>query len=236
MRRYVILQFILCMSAATMPAQTLKEVFNKMNATLMAPKPVHFNTTYNLYRDAKAKSVHESYVGQFQKNSANEIYMKIDNTEFINSKKRTLKVNHDQRAILIMDPQTFTTGDFDMKKLAEVCKVKSFTDLKSHWEIILVPNAFSGLNYSSIQVLVNKDYTIKKQVFFYNTGIDFSKDYRKQDICHPRLEILYSNYNQKIPDIIKLGKDYFITFNKANKAVSSAKYRNYEIIDRRTVR
>jgi len=236
MRKYIILNLVLFVSVFTSSGQTFKQVLNKMNNKLTEASPLHFNTKYNLYRDEKAKVIFQSYDGQFQKSSQNEIYMKIDNTEFINSKKSSLKVNHTQKAILVTDPQPFTIGEFDMGKLADFCKVKSFKDFKSYWELVLEPTAFSGLNYSSIVVWINKDYTLKRQVFFYNTGIDLSSDYRKQDITHPRLEIHYSNYNQKVPDIIKLGGGFFVSFTKANKAVPSNKYKSYEIIDRRTVR
>jgi hypothetical protein len=236
MRKFITLYAVLCMCVYSVTGQTVNDVLNKMNATLTGASPVHYNTKYNLYRDAKSKIIYESYSGQFQKTSANEVYMKIDNTEFVNTGKRALRVNHKQKAILIMDPQPITTGDFDMKKLAELCKITSFKDYKSFWEIIFVPNEFSGLTYSRIQLIINKNYTVSKQVFFYNTGLDFSKDYRKSDVSQPRLEILYSKYDKNLPDVNKLKNDFFISFNKQNKAIPSGNYKNYKIVDKRTLR
>ncbi len=214
--------------------QNVNEVLKKMSAQLSQNKPLQFDTRYDLYRDAKAKTVYESYKGNFRKNDRNDVYMKIGNTEFINSGKMALKVNHDQKAMVITDRQQFSTGDFDVSKLLQFCKIQSFKSFKEDWEIILVPNEFSGLTYSKIVVLVNKNYTMKKQTFFYNTGIDFSKDYRKQDVTHPRLEITYTNYNHNPVSAQLLNTGLFVGIAKTNKPAATAKFKNYEIIDKRT--
>lgn len=214
--------------------QNVNEVLKKMGSQLSQSKPLQFDTRYDLYRDAKAKTVYESYNGNFRKNERNDVYMKIGNTEFINAGKTALKVNHDQKAMVLTDRQAFSTGDFDVSKLLQFCKIGSFKAIKDGWEIVLVPNEFSGLTYSKIVLLVGKGYMLKKQTFFYNTGIDFSKDYRKQDITNPRLEVTYSNYNHNPIGAQLLNSGLFYSIPKTNKPVATAKYKNYEIIDKRT--
>ncbi|WP_300570702.1 hypothetical protein [Flavobacterium sp.] len=203
-----------------------------MNAPFTAPKVLQFNTTYNLYKDYKTKVVHQTYSGTFLKNVSNEIYLKIDKTEFINTKKLSLKINHGEKAMIVSNSQEFSTGQFDVSKLIEFCKISSFKDFKSYWEIILVPKEFSGLNYSQIVINVSKNYVLQKQIFYYNTGMNFSKDYKNQDLSNPRLEILYSTNNSSV-NLSKINTNVYFTINKNNKVSVTAKYKNYEVSDKR---
>lgn len=234
MRTKLFLLAIVFSLSLSVRAQNVNDVFKKMNVQLSQAKPLQFDTKYDLYRDAKAKTIYESYKGNFRKNAQNEVYMKIGNTEFINSLKTSLKVNHDQKAMVVTDRQKFSSGEFDVSKLLQFCKIQSFKSLKDTWEIVLTAKEFSGLTYSKIVLLVNKNYTLKKQTFFYNTGIDFSKNYNKQDVTNPRLEINYTNYNHNPISAQLLNSDLFYTTSKSNKLTASAKYKNYEIIDKRT--
>ncbi len=216
----------------TISGQSVGDVFKKMNAPFTAPKVLQFNTTYNLYKDYKTKVVHQTYSGTFLKNVSNEIYLKIDKTEFINTKKLSLKINHGEKAMIVSNSQEFSTGQFDVSKLIEFCKISSFKDFKSYWEIILVPKEFSGLNYSQIVINVSKNYVLQKQIFYYNTGMNFSKDYKNQDLSNPRLEILYSTNNSSV-NLSKINTNVYFTINKNNKVSVTAKYKNYEVSDKR---
>lgn len=222
--------------SVSVSGQNANEVFKKMSQQLSDKKPLQFDTKYDLYRDAKTQTVHESYKGNFRKNQNNDVYMKIGNTEFINAGKTALKINHDQKAMVVTDREQFSTGDFDVSKLQKFCKIQSFKPMKDYWEIILVPNEFSGLTYSKIVLQVGKNYLLKKQTFFYNSGINFSNDYRKQDISKPRLEISYTNYNHNPVSAQLLNSASFYNLSKANKPMATARYKSYEIIDKRTAK
>jgi hypothetical protein len=136
--------------------------------------------------------------------------------------------------MLISDKQNFSTGNFDVSKLVDFCKITSFKDYKTYWEIILTPKQFSGLNYSQIVLNISKSYLIQKQVFYYNSSVDFSKNYNKQDLDYPRLEIIYSGYTDKIVEKNKINTNGFFTISKNNKALATTKFKDYEVTDRRT--
>lgn len=216
--------------------QTAKEIIAKINDQLTAAKPLHFETSYKLYKNIKSQTVHESYTGVFQKNSQNEIYMKIGDTEFINLKNCSIKLNPNEKAMVISNPQAFSLGTFDFNKLLTLCSIPSCKDYKTYWEIHLIPNKFSGLNYEKIVLQVNKNYTIKKQQFYFNSGYDFSKDYTKQEISNPRLEIDYSNYNNNPVKTPKFNSGLFFTIAKNNKIIPTAGYKGYEISDQREIK
>lgn len=213
-------------------SQTVKEVLTKLNANYADSKNLQFSTKYNLYKTATSKDVYESYSGLFRKSDKSNYYVKISNTEIINTDKLNIKITPEEKIILATDPTTFNLGEFDIKQFLEFCDIKSFVNYKNYWRLTLTSKAFSSLSYSKIVVDIGKDYFIKRQEFFYNTGIDFSQDYRNQDINYPRIEIVYSNYNRNKVDSSLFKTDKYIIL-KNTKILS--KLDKYEIIDQRQI-
>lgn len=214
-------------------SQTVTDVFKKLGQQYSAAKPLQYQSKYMLYKDFDSKKIEESYNGSFYKNSQNEIYMKIGNTEILNSKTVNLKISHPEKAIEISNPIPVYFGDFDMKPLLELCKIEKFTDYKTYWEITMTSKPLSSLPYSKIVVRVSKTYFLQKQVFYYNTATNFSKDFRKPDVHYPRLEIVYTNYNRNtINASIFKSSNYFISSGK-DGIVLSQRLKKYEIIDQR---
>lgn len=213
-------------------SQTVDDVFDKMNRELTGKHCFQFNSTYKLYKDYKTKVAFETYNGVFKKNSSNDIYMKINNTEFLNTKKYSLKINHDEKAMIIESQKKFSQADFDVSKLLVFCEIESFKDYKNYWQIVLVSKKFSTLNYSKIVLKVNKNYTLKNQVFYFNNNVDFSKSYNKQDLSSPRLEIEYNGYSKnEVNQTLFNTNKFFI--EKLNKISPAALYKAYELIDKR---
>lgn len=213
--------------------QTITEVLQKISNQYSTAQPLQYRCNYVLYKDFETKKVEESYKGFFCKNAKNEVYMKIGNTETINAKTVFLKINHDERIIEISDPIAGTLGDFDMKKLLNLCTVEKFVAYKSYWEIILEAKPYSGLSYSKITVQISKDYFLQKQTFYYNTAINFSKDYRSRDSNYPRLEIAYTNYNRNpVSATIFNSTTYFSTSGK-QQVILPEPLKKYKIIDQR---
>jgi len=215
-------------------SQTVNEIFSRLQQQYASAKPLQYKSSYALYKDANTENPYESYKGIFLKNISNEIYLKIDNTEIINSKQANIKIVHSEKAIIIAATLPGYVGEFDPSSITNYCTLSSFKDYKTYWEIVLATKKLSSLPYSKIVVHVSKDYLLKKQVFYYNTGIDFAKNYKKSEIHYPRLEIIYDSYNRN-PVNANLFKmtTYFSSFGKEIKAID--KLKNYEIADKRAV-
>lgn len=219
------------LSSFVMYSQTANEILKKMNAQFIIAKTMKFDSKYNLYKTHQSNKVYETYSGFFLKNAKNDIYMRIDKTEFINDKDYSLKINHKEKAMLIQEKTHFSTVIDDVSKLWQFCEVSSLKDFKKYWEIILVPKKLSGLTYSKIILIVNKSYLIDKEIFYYNTPMNFSKDYKNQDSDYPRLEVLYSNYSNNGDTSLINTDSYFLINN--GKVIPRAKYKNYQVTDNR---
>jgi hypothetical protein len=222
--------FFLCCSFGY--SQDAKEILKKLGIQYSAEKPLQYKMNYALFKDFDSKKMEESYNGFFYKNAQNEMYVKIGNTEILNLKKVNLKISHSEKAIEINKPISNYKGDFDLKPLLEMCKIEKCVDLKSCWEITLKTNSFTGLPYSKIILRVSKTYFLQKQVFYYNTPSNFSKDYRKPDAHYPRLEVNFSDFNRNLVKASLLNSEsYYTSFR--GKIVLSQQLKNYEIVDQR---
>lgn len=215
-------------------SQSLDGVLDKVAQEYSKNKPLQFNTKYNLFKNSAQKKVFESYNGQFKKNEKNEVYQKIDQTEFIWNKNICLKVVYPDKLINVTVSQPLEMQNFDISSLKEWCDVKSFVDRKSYWELTLTTKAFSSLPYSKIIIHIGKNYFIQKQLFYYNTAIDFSTDYKKQNLDYPVLEIIYSNFTRK-----NESSNYFNIYKfieEKNKVIKTTKeFQSYTIEDHREI-
>ncbi|PXY41169.1 hypothetical protein DMB65_09450 [Flavobacterium cheongpyeongense] len=216
-------------------AQTVNEVLQRMGKQYSSAESLQYNSNYTLYKTAESKKPEQAYKGFFRKNPQNEIYMKIDQTEILNSKSINLKISHSEKAILISDPLQSYFGNFDINPLLDLCKIESFKDFKIYWEIILIPKKYSNLPYSKIVVQISKKYFLQKSVFYYNTAVNFSKDYRSPKSYMPRLEVTNLNFNRKAVNASLFADKTYFDFLSKNKYVTATRLKNYEIIDQRNI-
>ncbi|KIA97334.1 hypothetical protein OA93_15535 [Flavobacterium sp. KMS] len=193
--------------------------------------PLQYKTSYALYKDSDSKKIEESYNGIFYKNELNEVYMKIGDSEILNSKKVFLKINHSEKAIQILSPVSNYLGDFDMKPLLDLCTIEKFLDYKSYWEITMVAKPYSSLPYSKIVVQITKNYFIQKQIFYYNTAVNFSKDYRRPDSHYPRLEVTNTNYSRNPVSASFFNSGTYFTKSDKKQIILSERLKKYEIIN-----
>lgn len=212
-------------------SQSVSEVFQKLGKQYSIPKPLQYKSSYALYKDFDSKKIEESYNGIFYKNEFNEVYMKIGDSEILNSKKVYLKINHSEKAIQILNPIANYFGDFDMKALLDLCKVEKFLDYKTYWEITMVARPYSSLPYSKIVVQITKNYFLQKQIFYYNTAVNFSKDYRSPDSHYPRLEVTNTNYNRNPVKASIFNSSTYFTISGKKQIILSERLKKYEIID-----
>lgn len=215
--------------------QTASEVMQQVGKQYTIAAPLQYNSSYVLYKSADSKKIEQAYKGIFVKNNLNEVYMKIDQTEILNSKTINLKISHSEKAVQIADPLKNYFGSLDVKPLFELCKVESFKDFKTYWEIVLTAKNYSSLPYSKIVLQITKKYFLQKSTFFYSTAVNFSNDYKSPKNYHPRLEVTNTNFNRRAVNSSLFSTKTYLTASGKNKLQSAEKIKNYEITDQRTI-
>ncbi|MFB3389842.1 hypothetical protein [Flavobacterium sp. LAR06] len=216
-------------------SQNVNEVLQQMAKQYSISQPLQYNSNYVLYKSAASKTAEQSYKGVFMKNAGNEVYMKIDQTEIVNSKTINLKISHREKAIQIADPIKNYFGSLDIKPLLDLCRIESFKDFKTYWEIILTAKNYTNLPYSKIVIQISKKYYLQKSVFYYSTAVNFSKDYQTPKSYYPRLEVANTNFNRKAVNAAFFKTADYFTSPGRNKFIPAERFKQYQVIDLRNI-
>lgn len=212
--------------------QSGKSLLEKVKTQYSSKKFIQFNAVYNLYKNHDAKTIYQSYKGEYLKNLSNEVYLKINTTEYYLKSKISTQINHDEKLILVTNPGKIKKEEFNISELLKWFNIGRFKDKKTYWEIELLGKQGSSLPYGRIILNIGKDFYIQKQVFYYSTAIDFSNDYSKPDTRTPRLEIIYSKHSNAVIPNEKFNFSKYFTL-AGNIIKLSTKYNNYQVIDQR---
>jgi len=212
--------------------QSGKSVLEKVRAQYASNKFIQFNTVYNLYKTHDAKTITQTQKGSYLKNPQNDIFIKIGAVEYYLNNKVSTQVNHDEKMILVTNPGKLKKDEFNIDELLKWFSMGSFKDKVSYWEIELLGKQGSSLPYSRIILTIGKDFNIQRQVFYYNTPINFSNDYSKPDNQSPRLEAIYSKHSNAVIAGAKFNSTQYYTII-GNKIKLSSKYSNYQVVDQR---
>lgn len=228
-----ILYLLLFLCSTLSYSQTATEVIEAMGKVYGASTPLQYKSNYVLYKDFDSQKAEQIYNGAFYKNSQNEIYMKIGETEILNSKTVNLKISHAEKAIAIADPIRVYFGNFDIKPLLEYCIIDPIKDHKSYWEITLLTLPYAGLPYSKIVIQVSKSYFLQKSTFYYSTAVNFSTDYRAPKVHYPRLEITNTDFSQKAPTPSLFKSQSYFTLSQKKQPILAARLKGYELMEQR---
>jgi hypothetical protein len=214
-------------------AQTAKELLNEVYKKYSKDEPLSFKSYYNLFKTFDSKELYQSYSGIYYKDKEHKVYMKINETEILNNKEVSLKISHEEKAMIVGFPEINVGGaEFDMLALLEIYKSDGVLDKKTHWELTLKANQI-GLPHGKIVLHIGKDYFLKKQIFYYDEVVDFSKDYTKKEIHQPRLEIAYSAYTRDPIKQSTFKTSRFLQINADGSIQSHPDWKHYELIDNR---
>lgn len=210
-----------------MPAmQILKkaaEVYNKQEY-------VSNNSKYALYLDYTSRKIYEQYTGVvLRKNNVN--YFKIKNTEFVAFNNYVLKINHDQKAIIIERQ----TREMEESPLSLTNYLKGFnakliqTD-EDNFICELTPSKISQIMLSKVIIQIQKkDYSIVKQTLFFAEKMESKNAKGKSIYTVPRLEIVFSPRakNEKRDNLLVAKENYFT--GKDNQIVLSKRISAYQL-------
>lgn len=235
--KFTIIILIAIFLPVNLQAQTVKEILtNVQNKVIKTNFKV--NLTYRLFKGIKGKKELETFKGTYIKKDKN-YYNKIKNTETIIGANFLIKINHDQKALLYESFKNATPNKNNMlniKTLLKNFEKPVLTNLRDSFKCEMVAVEYSQMPYSKIILYINKkDYSIKKQVLYLTSLINFSDDENKNDFSIPRLEIQYSNYSALTNQDKSLLKknNYIVIIN--NKVRPSTKYKAYEIINTKNI-
>lgn len=228
--RFVILLLYFLTANLSVNAQKGEQILASVLNKYSERDQFEYTTGYRLYKTHSSQIVEEFHSGLYQKKSKTEVYFKLQDIEFFYKENISVQLNHDTKSIII-SPSSGKTAELDLSIITKEFNVFSVKDNKTTWQLELRAKKNVPYPYSKITLYVRKDYTVEREIFYYDSGVDFSKDYTRNEISKPRLEIVFSNIlNLKKFKSFSLS-DFFVERNRKKQPTEN--YKDYRIVDNR---
>ncbi|PKB18342.1 hypothetical protein [Flavobacterium sp. 5] len=223
------LLFSFCSNGQVKKLTALQIISNASDAYIHS-KYMSMNSTYNLYLDYNSEKVYEHYAGiVLKKNEV--IYFEIKSTEFITFKNLGIKINYDQKAI-VLEKQNKATEEspLSLKNYLNGYNAKLIDSDKNNFICELTPNKISQIMLSKIIIHIKKnDYSIVKQTLYFVEKMETKDAKGKRIYTTPRLEINFSprEKNEKRDNLLTSKDNYFT--ERGNEIVLSKRFSTYQI-------
>lgn len=215
-------------------AEEAKEILKKMQAVYSKTENLEYNCRYELFKGHQSQDVVSGYDGYLYKNKQ-QVYQQIDQAILVYGSDFFVKINHNEKAVLIDKQQIFQSVDSDMEKALSECRTIEMEDKGSFYILTLTMKSISQLPYSMVKLqIAKKSYFLTQMDLFYSDQTDFSENSKVQDMSQPHLKITFSDISlspKDHKDLLNFSK--YIVKNDTLETVNEA-YKNYELIDNRT--
>tara|TARA_R110002096_G_scaffold399596_1_gene596030 strand:- start:395 stop:1096 length:702 start_codon:yes stop_codon:yes gene_type:complete len=231
MRFLCLLSILFLSSIAT--AIDVNDILQKVRANYSDSKSIEYYTSYALFKGHYSKTIHSEYNGYVYKYK-NEIYQKINKTEFIYGKDFFLQISHSEKAVLLDGLQKNINTAVDLDQVLKKCKSKKVIENEGYYEVTLTYPDGSSSPFSHVRMRISKKkYYLTQLDLFYIRMQNFSTSYRKKDLAQSHLRITFTKTKinlkgrKKIVDF----ENYITILNKflTPKGVCLG----YELIDNR---
>lgn len=208
---------------------TAQQIINAASKAFNNASYITATSNYNLYENYNSKKVYRHYTGSIlKKNNVN--YFKIENTEFVSFKNIGIKINHDQKAVVIEKQKKTEQSPLSLNNYLEAYNSKLIETDKNNFICELTPNRITQIMLSKIVIYIRKkDYQIVKQNLFFVEKME-SKDAKgKRIYSTPRLEITFTprEKNEKRDNMLISKENYFT--EKGNEIILSNKFSTYQL-------
>ena len=231
------LLLVLTLTSIQLFSQNNTDIFKQYIETKKNQKEYQVNINYAIYKGMKGTKAYESYDGVEAKLNDN-FYQKLHNTELIMGADFMVKLNPDEKAMLVgyaSQPVLTNFNQLDISKVLEFFKEYTVTEKDNYWKVVLTkPNYTLLAQFKIIELHIEKEtLRLQKQIMYYGSLADFAqyeKNKTTKDLDVPRLEITYENYQNEInlnKNILN-SSNYFLYEN--NTITTAPKYKGYQII------
>jgi|SRR5690554_602033 len=213
-------------------ANDVETVLRKMHSVYNT-NDISFKSTYTLFKGHFETKVHSSYKGYVYKKGTN-VYQKINNTEFVYGVNYSLKINNDEKAMVLSGAQNAVFTNVDLKQVMKECKSSKIVEENGAFLITFYMNPFSEIPCTFITVKIDKsNYTLLGLDLYFSSYEDFSEDYESRLLVQPHLRISFNDIKLK-PSIDNSLFDFssYLT-DKKSMLTASGKYSGYTVLDYR---
>ncbi len=185
---------------------------------------------YTLYKGYTNDSVVQAYSSQYRKVNGNT-YRQIGGTELINSGDVSLKIDHNQKTMIVSDYTSINYLDFDIEQTLAYCKTVKVTPLGKKNKVVMILKDQSDIPFNKIELELDKNLWISEITMYYSNQINFATSYFDQELDFPKLVVSYHQIDRKWKDkegILQL-ENYIIS--QKNNLQPAQPLQDYQLID-----
>ncbi len=230
----IVIALIVLFGTIQVQAQSFEEI---LEATLQKTKSLdsyEVTTEYKMYRGLDDPKVYEGYKGKLIQNGT-RLYQQLGAMEYVQSDSFYVKLNHDDKEILIgnlEEAQTPQLSNFDLASILGHFEKDKLSSEGNYHKIELIGKDRNPLQIAKLDLYIDKEsMLLMKQSMIFSRLNDFSVYENKpspQDLDVARLEITYSNYSDTIDDEKLTQERYFAQHGET--VVLSKEFSDFELI------
>lgn len=218
------------LSVAQDNTSKIKEIFTKAQQYYESNSAYELDLEYAIYKSFTSNEKLEFYKSKIIRNKE-DYYYRVHNTEFIQISNKSLKINHDEKALSVSKREKMQSP---IAAIDDVIKLlpqfKNYT-ITNQGELIvceLIAPEITQLPYSKVQLYFNKDYSIKQQVLYLSSALPLEEN-NKQVLVSPRIQVDFLAMKPyKLDERLRLSTYVNI---ENNKVYTSKKLLNYQLIN-----
>lgn len=206
------------------------EIINKSTEKYLGKSSIAISLSYNLFGSYSSKKVIQTYNG-ISVSSNKKSYLKIHNTEFINTPDLSFKINHDQKLALIYlsnkNNGVDTQNPINIKEFLKYFNKKTLTTIGNSWVIELETSVLTQMPYGKVKIYINKtDFTIERQVLYLLDSIPQNQG----EALIPRLEIVFNELKKTDSEIASLLNLNKFLIKQSNSYVLTRQFDSYKLL------
>ncbi|MCO6175371.1 hypothetical protein NHF50_09980 [Flavobacterium sp. NRK F10] len=208
----------------------IAEILSKSNEQYQKKESLAVSLSYKLYSTYSSNFVTESYEG-ITVNSNKDNYIRIHNTEFINTSKLALKINHDQKLVLLIPSSSVPQNSpLNVEDYIKYFKTKKLQSIGNEWIIEFQTSTLTQLPYGKVKIYIEKGtYKIKKQVLYLLEKVPY-KEKGVEKTNTPRLEIVFSEKKLSEAEVKSLFNIDNIVLKEGESYKLARKYIDYKLL------
>lgn len=231
MKNGLLYLFLVCSSVLF--GQDAKEVLKKMQDAYNKHENLEYTCKYELFKGHQAEVPQTVYDGYMYKEKE-EVYQRIDKAEMIYGKDFFLKVNNNEKAMVIEQQQTFQSMNSDLEKSLNECRSVELEEKGDYYAITMTLKSTSQIPYSVVKLKIEKKkYFLTQMDLYYTDAANFSEKEVTTDMAQPHLKISFNDttFSPKGKSELLTMTKYLVKNNSQLELTQD--YKEYELIDNR---
>lgn len=209
----------------------VNEILSKSESVYKVNKNLSLSLNYKLYTTYSSNVVSEGYNGRLLIQNEST-YIKIHNTEFLQNPAISLKINHDQKMMIVfnMPEKNIELNPTNLTSLLKSFKTRKVIDKGNYWVCTLQTGKYTQMIYGKVELHINKKtHKITKQILYFLEKAMYKDSKGNEKYDYPRLEIVISDI--EVSESEKKSAFDIKTYitKEGNKILPSKKYSNYTL-------